>query len=140
MTGDSNRYIAVHTFESHDLERSIPLVVEVMKETEQKTKITVQDHQKQIHRKSRLSVLPSETGTVQTNYCQPGVFFKNMSLLLDDNAILCSDIGDNALWLASGVRSVKGQRTITSEHMGIMGFALNAGKSLICKILNDHCI
>eukprot|EP00956_Cyclotella_meneghiniana_P026984 scaffold59659_cov70-Cyclotella_meneghiniana.AAC.1 len=29
--------------------------------------------------------------------------------------------------MASGISAYQGQRTLTSEHMGIMGFALNAG-------------
>lgn len=119
----------MHTFESHDLAHSIPLVVEAMKETERNTKITVDDHQKCVHRKSRLRNFPSKSDPIDTNYCHPGVFFDTMSLLLDDDAIICADIGDNALWMASGISAVKGQRTITSEHMGIMGFALNAGET-----------
>eukprot|EP00804_Cyclotella_cryptica_P014159 CCRYP_005593-RA/>CCRYP_005593-RA protein AED:0.32 eAED:0.32 QI:338/0.6/0.5/1/0.4/0.5/6/0/331 len=73
-----------------------------------------------------------KSAPVETKYCHPGLFFKNMSLLLDNDAILCADIGDNALWMASGISAVKGQRTLTSEHMGIMGFALNAGAASSC--------
>lgn len=127
MTGDQSRYIAVHTFESHDLEHSIPLVVQAMKDIENKAKVSVAHHQQHIHRKSRLSIFPSKTDHVETKYCHPGIFFQKLGILLDDDAIVCSDIGDNALWLASGVSAVKGQRTLTSEHMGIMGFSLNAG-------------
>ena len=125
-----DRYIAVHSFESHDLGTSIPLVVEAMRDTEHKTKVSVKDHQKRVHRKSRLSILPSTQEPVDTTYCNPGIFFQKLSLLLDDNAVVCADIGDNALWMARGINAVKGQRTLTSEHMGIMGFALNAGMRL----------
>lgn len=120
----------MHSFESHDLGSSIPLVVEAMRDTEQKTKVSVKDHQKRVHRKSRLSILPSTQESVDTTFCNPGAFFQKLSFLLDDDAILCADIGDNALWMASGISAVKGQRTLTSEHMGIMGFALNAGTML----------
>ena len=119
----------MHSFENHDLAQSIPLVIEAMKDTVQKTKVSFKDKQQRIHRKSRLfSVSLDEEAPIGTSFCHPGIFFKNMSLLLDDNAILCADIGDNALWMASGISAVKGQRTLTSEHMGIMGFALNAGE------------
>jgi thiamine pyrophosphate-dependent acetolactate synthase large subunit-like protein len=122
------RYIAVHTFECHDLAHSIPLVVQSMKEMEQKTKVSVDEHKHHIHRKSRLSMFPTtKQDHVDDEFCHPGIFFQKMSMLLDDDAILCADIGDNALWMASGISAVKGQRTLTSEHMGIMGFALNAG-------------
>jgi thiamine pyrophosphate-dependent acetolactate synthase large subunit-like protein len=84
-----------------------------------------------------LSIFPSKADAIDTNYCHPGVFFKTMSLLLDDDAIICADIGDNALWMASGITAVKGQRTITSEHMGIMGFALNAGET---NTIVDDCM
>lgn len=103
----------MHTFESHDLAHSIPLVVEAMRETERRTNVLVKDHQKHVHRKSRLSMFPSKEDPIDTNHCHPGVFFKTISLLLDDDAIICADIGDNALWMASGISAVKGQRTIT---------------------------
>eukprot|EP00804_Cyclotella_cryptica_P014157 CCRYP_005593-RB/>CCRYP_005593-RB protein AED:0.11 eAED:0.11 QI:338/0.9/0.81/1/0.8/0.72/11/374/733 len=81
---------------------------------------------------SDLTKAVTDKSGMQTKYCHPGLFFKNMSLLLDNDAILCADIGDNALWMASGISAVKGQRTLTSEHMGIMGFALNAGLAASC--------
>ena len=51
--------------------------------------------------------------------------------MISRKAILCADIGDNALWMASGISAYQGQRTLTSEHMGIMGFALNAGEKIV---------
>ena len=50
--------------------------------------------------------------------------------MISRKAILCADIGDNALWMASGTCAYQGQRTLTSEHMGIMGVAHNAGEKL----------
>jgi hypothetical protein len=46
---------------------------------------------------------------------------------LEDDAVIAADIGDNALWMASSLVAKRGQRFLTSEHMGIMGFAINAG-------------
>lgn len=61
------------------------------------------------------------------NYCHPAVFFKVMGTYLDRDSVICADIGDNALWMASSLAAKRGQRFITSEHLGIMGFGLNSG-------------
>jgi len=60
-------------------------------------------------------------------FCHPGVFFQQLSKTLQPNAVICADVGDNALWLASSFVAKRGQTFLTSEHMGIMGYALNAG-------------
>jgi len=60
-------------------------------------------------------------------FCHPGVFFQQLSKILQPNAVICADVGDNALWLASSFVAKRGQTFLTSEHMGIMGYALNAG-------------
>lgn len=147
------RYIALHSFESHDLERSIGFVVEKMKVASHKTLIPVDEQKLSFNSKSRLSIFPSKMEPIDTKFCHPGAFFEHMSTTLDDDgehcpeidlkfalkvlmkwfppkAILCADIGDNALWMASGISAYQGQRTLTSEHMGIMGFALNAGENI----------
>ena len=59
--------------------------------------------------------------------------------MISRKAILCADIGDNALWMASGISAYQGQRTLTSEHMGIMGFALNAGQKIVA-IIEGCCV
>jgi thiamine pyrophosphate-dependent acetolactate synthase large subunit-like protein len=97
-----------------------------------------------------------------TEHCHPAVFFKLMGEYLDEDVVVCADIGDNSLWLASALPSKRGQRFLTvrsisllhdlicqrrnnithpiskslplaffyflqSEHLGIMGYAVNAG-------------
>jgi len=82
-------------------------------------------------------------------HCHPAVFFQLMGEYLDDDAVICADIGDNSLWLASALPAKRGQRFLTvsrlrivssivlccltldcllqSEHLGIMGYAINSG-------------
>ena len=60
-------------------------------------------------------------------HCHPAVFFKSMADFLDDDSVICADIGDNALFMASSLPAKRGQRFLTSEHLGIMGFSLNSG-------------
>jgi thiamine pyrophosphate-dependent acetolactate synthase large subunit-like protein len=62
------------------------------------------------------------------DFCHPAVFFNIMGdQFLDNNSVICADIGDNALWMASSLPAMRGQRFLTSEHLGIMGYALNSG-------------
>lgn len=125
VAGDTSRYIATHSFESHDLKHCLPLVLEAMKKEKEAMKLVFECGFGDRHKK-RLSVMPTQMFPAKEGTCHPGIFFQNMSYCLKDDAILCADIGDNALWMASGVVATKGQRTLTSEHMGIMGFSLNA--------------
>ena len=48
-----------------------------------------------------------------TEYCHPGVFFKVLGDYLDDDAVVCCDIGDNSLFVASALPAKKGQRFLT---------------------------
>lgn len=62
-----------------------------------------------------------------TEYCHPAVFFDVMAKHLDEDSVICADIGDNALWLGSSLAAKRGQRFLSSEHLGIMGYAINSG-------------
>jgi len=61
------------------------------------------------------------------DFAHPAVFFKVMSDYLDNDSTICADIGDNSLFMASCLVCKRGQRYLTSEHMGILGYSLNAG-------------
>ncbi|KAL7463027.1 hypothetical protein ACHAXS_003399 [Conticribra weissflogii] len=153
MKGDTSRYIARHTFESNDLAVSLPKVLEAMKTEKEVMKLDFQggltkrqyggvenDDEKNNHycmSKARMSIHPSNhpnNGNGKNAledvhskiFCYPEKFFEIMSRHLDEDSILCADIGDNALYMASGIIAKRGQRTLTSEHMGIMGFGLNS--------------
>jgi hypothetical protein len=70
-------------------------VLEALQDESKKMKMSLVDKKKRIHHKSKscLSIIPSTQEAVETGYCHPGVFFRNMALLLDQDAILCADIG-----------------------------------------------
>jgi len=57
-------------------------------------------------------------GRCMQEYCHPGVFFKVMGDYLDEDAVVCADIGDNALWLASAMPAKRGQRFLTVSASG----------------------
>ncbi|KAL9188541.1 hypothetical protein ACHAXT_006919 [Thalassiosira profunda] len=62
-----------------------------------------------------------------TSHCHPAVFFGVMRGFLTSDSVVAADIGDNALWMASSLSARGGQRFLTSEHLGIMGYSVNAG-------------
>lgn len=62
-----------------------------------------------------------------TKHCHPALFFRVMSDHLDEKTVVCADIGDNALFMASALIAQRGQRFLTSEHLGIMGYSVNSG-------------
>jgi len=153
MKGDTSRYIARHTFESNDLAVSLPKVLQAMKTEKEVMKLDFQggltkpqygggyENDEKINShgcmsKARMNLHPSNHDPKNAvkaldvmdskKFCYPETFFEIMSRHLDEDSILCADIGDNALYMASGVIAKKGQRTLTSEHMGIMGFGLNS--------------
>ena len=55
---------------------------------------------------------------ISTEYCHPGVFFKVMGDYLDDDAVVCADIGDNSLFVASALHAKRGQRFLTVSKYG----------------------
>jgi len=62
-----------------------------------------------------------------SEFCHPAVFFDVMGQYLETDSVVCADIGDNALWLASSLAAKRGQRFLSSEHLGIMGYSINSG-------------
>lgn len=68
-----------------------------------------------------------ETKDVESSkFCHPAVFFDVMGRYLETDSVVCADIGDNSLWLASSLAAKRGQRFLSSEHLGIMGYSLNS--------------
>jgi thiamine pyrophosphate-dependent acetolactate synthase large subunit-like protein len=59
-----------------------------------------------------------------SDHCHPAVFFKIMDEYLDEDSVICADIGDNSLWLASALPSKRGQRflTVSKVHCFIFHF------------------
>jgi len=123
--GDTLTYLAERQFESVNLKVDLQNVLTAMQEKKDTMELVWKKEERKVFRKC-FSVMPTEKNPAKEGSCHPGVFFEIMSDELKEDAVLCADIGDNALWFSNGVKAARGIRTITSQHMGIMGFALNA--------------
>lgn len=60
-----------------------------------------------------------------SGYVEPRSFMRTLSHMMDDNAILTSDVGQNQIWAARNF-NVKEGRFLTSGGLGTMGYALPA--------------
>jgi acetolactate synthase-1/2/3 large subunit len=56
----------------------------------------------------------------------PNFFMKYLSQFVDDDAIICLDVGQHQMWAAQSFEIKKDQRMIISGGMGSMGFGLPA--------------
>lgn len=56
----------------------------------------------------------------------PNFFMHYLSQLIDDDAIICLDVGQHQMWAAQSFEIKKDQRLIISGGMGSMGFGLPA--------------
>jgi len=54
----------------------------------------------------------------------PYVFFKQLSLILPEHAIICADVGQNQMWAAQTIEIKKNQRFFTQGGMASIGSAL----------------
>lgn len=60
-------------------------------------------------------------------FCHPGALLNVIGAALPADSIVCVDVGDITLWTAMCMCLDKpGQRVLSSEHMGIMGYSLCA--------------
>lgn len=60
------------------------------------------------------------------NRIDPNEFMHKLSQILNDNSIICLDIGQNQIWASQSLKIKKGQRLLNAGGMGSMGFALPA--------------
>lgn len=60
-------------------------------------------------------------------YCHPAEVLRCTSIRMDADDVLCVDTGDCTLWASLCAALTKGQRTLSSERLGTMGYALCAG-------------
>lgn len=60
-----------------------------------------------------------------SGFVEPRSFVRALSRMMDDNAILVSDVGQNQIWAARNF-NVKEGRFLTSGGLGTMGYALPA--------------
>ena len=56
----------------------------------------------------------------------PVLFVKNISLNADKHTIVCTDVGQNQMWVMQGWQLKEGQRVLTSGGLGCMGFSVPA--------------
>lgn len=79
-------------------------------------------------------------------YCHPAVVCAALSYARRDdttdpvsrNATICVDVGDVTLWASLCLNLEGGSRTLYSERLGTMGYALNAGIAAILASPSPH--
>ncbi len=74
-------------------------------------------------------------GEPQENSVEPRLFIRDLSSLMDENAILVADVGQNQIWAANNF-NVKEGRFLTSGGLGTMGYSLPA--ALGAKLAKPH--
>ncbi len=74
-------------------------------------------------------------GVDREDAVEPRAFIRSLSELMDDNAILVADVGQNQIWCARNY-NVKEGRFLTSGGLGTMGYALPA--AIGAKLAKPH--
>lgn len=69
---------------------------------------------------------PSYPTQKHNNNLDPNEFMYKLSQILDDNSIICLDVGQNQIWASQSLKLRKNHRLLNSGGMGAMGFALPA--------------
>ncbi|MDD3261848.1 MAG: biosynthetic-type acetolactate synthase large subunit [Oscillospiraceae bacterium] len=64
-------------------------------------------------------------GEPREDFVEPRVFIRDLSAMMEDNAILVADVGQNQIWAARNF-NVKEGRFLTSGGLGTMGYAIPA--------------
>ena len=64
-------------------------------------------------------------GEARTDFVEPRVFIRDLSKMMQENAILVSDVGQNQIWSSKNF-NVKEGRFLTTGGLGTMGYALPA--------------
>merc|ERR1712048_769163 len=63
----------------------------------------------------------------KTGFCHPGVVLNILGVKLEENAVICVDVGDCTLWISKCLCLTKAnQRTLASMRMGTMGYSIYA--------------
>ena len=69
------------------------------------------------------------------DFVEPRVFIKDLSAMMEEDAILAADVGQNQIWAARNF-NVKEGRFLTSGGMGVMGYSLPA--AIGAKLAKPH--
>lgn len=64
-------------------------------------------------------------GEARTDFVEPRVFIRDLSAMMEDDAILVADVGQNQIWSARNF-NVKEGRFLTSGGLGTMGYSIPA--------------
>ncbi len=64
-------------------------------------------------------------------FVEPKSFLRDFSARLEDNAVVCADVGQNQIWCANHIE-VKSGRLLTSGGMGTMGYAIPCALGVKC--------
>jgi acetolactate synthase-1/2/3 large subunit len=71
-------------------------------------------------------IYPSYPTQKGINQLDPNEFMNRISKMLNENSIICLDIGQNQIWASQSLNLKKNQRLLNAGGMGAMGFALPA--------------
>lgn len=74
-------------------------------------------------------------GEARTDFVEPRVFIRDLSKMMQENAILVADVGQNQIW-ASKNFNVKEGRFLTTGGLGTMGYSLPA--AIGAKLAKPH--
>ncbi|CAJ1389781.1 unnamed protein product [Effrenium voratum] len=64
---------------------------------------------------------------VASGFAHPATVMEEMSSRMGGQDVLCVDVGDVTLWASLSACLTKGQRTLSSERLGTMGYGICAG-------------
>jgi acetolactate synthase-1/2/3 large subunit len=70
---------------------------------------------------------PSYPGTNENDYVDPNEFLYTLSKKCLNDAIVCSDVGQNQMWVAQSFSLLGNKRLLNSGGHGAMGYSLPAG-------------
>lgn len=74
-------------------------------------------------------------GEPRTDFVEPRQFVRDLSAMMEEEAILTADVGQNQIWAANNF-NVKEGRFLTSGGMGTMGYAIPAAMG--AKLAKPH--
>lgn len=74
-------------------------------------------------------------GEPRTDFVEPRQFIRDLSAMMEEEAILTADVGQNQIWAANNF-NVKEGRFLTSGGMGTMGYAIPAAMG--AKLAKPH--
>ena len=74
-------------------------------------------------------------GEAQEDSVEPRVFIRDLSAMMEENAILVADVGENQIWCARNF-NVKEGRFLTSGGLGTMGYSVPAAMG--AKLAKPH--